>query len=192
MQTSLSPRQISQGGRAVEIIGEDFRKEKEMQHPFEGLMTPEHESIETRPSRRSMLGRMVAAGAALLGFTAAASAQTRRRVTTMALGEEGGRATTFALGEEGGRRVTTFALGEEGGRVTTFALGEEGGLPPPRLPRPTTFALGEEGGRVAPPEDDAGLPPLPPIPPVPPVPTLAFAEEGSVTTYALGEEGGGY
>jgi hypothetical protein len=35
------------------------------------------------------------------------------------------RLTTLALGEEGGT-VTTMALGEEGGTMTTMALGEEG------------------------------------------------------------------
>ncbi len=71
------------------------------------------------------------------------------RVTTYAVGEEGGggRVTTYAVGEEGGGgRVTTYAVGEEGGgrprqNVTTYALGEEGGG------RVTTQALGEEGGR---------------------------------------------
>ena len=47
----------------------------------------------------------------------------------------------------GGRsdKVTTLALGEEGGGVTTLALGEEGGcfINPPIA---TTLALGEEGG----------------------------------------------
>ena len=47
------------------------------------------------------------------------------RVTTLAVGEEGGGYTTFAVGEEGG--VTTLAIGEEGGGYTTLAMGEEGG-----------------------------------------------------------------
>jgi len=64
----------------------------------------------------------------------------------------GGRMTTMALGEEGGSRLpsflrlqsidppmTTMAEGEEGGDATTMALGEEGG-------DMTTMALGEEGG----------------------------------------------
>lgn len=37
------------------------------------------------------------------------------RMTTMALGEEGGTVTTMAVGEECGGTVTTLALGEEGG-----------------------------------------------------------------------------
>ena len=66
------------------------------------------------------------------------------RVTTLALGEEGGEVTTLALGEEGGE-VTTLALGEEGGGFTTRAFFEEGGcsIEPPIA---TTLALGEEGG----------------------------------------------
>lgn len=69
------------------------------------------------------------------------------KVTTLAVGEEGGRPTTLAIGEEGGpttKRVgeeggpSTRRLGEEGG-PSTDALGEEGGA--------TTLALGEEGGR---------------------------------------------
>ncbi|HZH79231.1 MAG TPA: hypothetical protein VEY88_24605 [Archangium sp.] len=35
--------------------------------------------------------------------------------------------TTQAVGEEGGGTVTTQAVGEEGGTFTTLALGEEGG-----------------------------------------------------------------
>jgi hypothetical protein len=58
----------------------------------------------------------------------------------------GRRITTQALGEEGGE-VTTLAVGEEGGGVTTQALGEEGGvIRPPKPPFATTRALGEEGG----------------------------------------------
>ena len=37
----------------------------------------------------------------------------RSRLTTQAVGEEGG-FTTLAVGEEGGETVTTLALGEEG------------------------------------------------------------------------------
>ncbi len=46
---------------------------------------------------------------------------------------------------QGGRRkVTTLAVGEEcGGPITTLAVGEEGGGGGPIL---TTLALGEEGG----------------------------------------------
>ena len=79
-----------------------------------------------------------------------------RRMTTMALGEEGAkpgqpRPTTKAIGEEGGVKPqpTTLMFGEEGAvkpqprppKMTTQALGEEGGE------RMTTMALGEEGGR---------------------------------------------
>lgn len=51
---------------------------------------------------------------------------------------------TRALEEvQGGQgKVTTLALGEEGGTVTTMAVGEECGDPP----RVTTLSLGEEGG----------------------------------------------
>lgn len=135
-----------------------------MQHPFEGVMGSARAAIEPRVTRRKLMRRMFTAVAGLLGVAGAASAQTRdRRVTTQALGEEGG-------------RVTTYALGEEGGRTTTYALGEEGGWRPRR--RPTTYVVGEESGSVSP-----ELPPLPPIPPVPPVPRVP-------TTLALGEEGG--
>ena len=67
------------------------------------------------------------------------------KLTTFAIGEEGGEVTTFAIGEEGGE-VTTLAIGEEGGEVTTLAIGEEGGHEPV-----TTNALGEEGGSWLPP-----------------------------------------
>jgi hypothetical protein len=46
-----------------------------------------------------------------------------KRVTTLALGEEGP-ITTLALGEEGGGGGSTILGGEE---ATTLALGEEGG-----------------------------------------------------------------
>jgi len=126
----------------------------------------------------------------------------RPQPTTLALGEEGGRVTTQALGEEGGYPPTTQRLGEEGGYPpttqrfgeegdypptthrfgeegsyppTTQRLGEEGGVQPTTLaigeeggPRPTTLAVGEEGGI---------RPPGRPSPP------------GQVTTQALGEEG---
>jgi len=49
------------------------------------------------------------------------------KLTTMAVGEEGGGATTLAVGEDGGGEVTSMAVGEEGGgEVTTMAIGEEG------------------------------------------------------------------
>jgi len=69
--------------------------------------------------------------------TPAKAKPTEPRMTTLAVGEEGGGgATTMALGEEGGGGgggVTTMAVGEEGGgggTVTTMAVGEEGGAPP--------------------------------------------------------------
>jgi hypothetical protein len=124
-----------------------------MRHPFEGVM--DAEVARPRATRRTALGRMLGAVAALFGTAAAACAQPPRRPTTLALGEEGGRPTTLAVGEEGGvrplgpGRPTTLAVGAEGGTVTTSALGAEGGTRPQMRPpgRPTTFALGEEGGR---------------------------------------------
>jgi hypothetical protein len=115
-----------------------------MQHPFAGVMGAGQEMTEARPTRRSLLGRMLGVVAALFGTAAAASAQTP--------GFRGsGNVTTYALGEEGGV-ITTYALGEEGGGVvTTYALGEEGGYNPPRSRQATTLALGEEGGRRPPP-----------------------------------------
>lgn len=148
-------------------------------------------SFESPTPRRTFFGRALAAVAGLFTLGAAGTVLARDswrqgsrgrwyyspsrpswrpspgRVTTYAVGEEGGggggRVTTYAVGEEGGGgRVTTYAVGEEGGggggRVTTYAVGEEGGGRPPG--QVTTFAVGEEGG-------------------------------GRVTTRALGEEGGG-
>jgi hypothetical protein len=53
-----------------------------------------------------------------------------RKLTTLAIGEEGKRpiVTTMMVGEEGGPIATTLALGEEGGApttttTTTMALG---------------------------------------------------------------------
>lgn len=155
-----------------------------MRHPFDGLIVPENQpdisasvpdvssnSVELSATRRSalgLIGALVGAAAGLFG-TREAAAQSGR-VTTQALGEEGGyprpgprppghggypppghggyppghrrRATTLMTGEEGGR-------GNQGDRVTTYALGEEGG----RWRRTgwddeiTTEAVGEEGGR---------------------------------------------
>jgi hypothetical protein len=125
-----------------------------MQHPFEGVMGVGQESAEAGATRRSVLGRMLGAVAALFGLGAVASAAPPRRPTTYALGEEGG-VTTYALGEEGG--ATTYALGEEGGYgrarrrpPTTLMLGEEGGVTTQAIGEEggvTTQALGEEGGR---------------------------------------------
>lgn len=81
------------------------------------------------------------------------------RVTTMALGEEGGQATTMALGEEGGE-VTTMAIGEEGGDLTTTAIGEESGFgetghaagfqgPPPTSQATSTPSDKSSGGKGA-------------------------------------------
>jgi hypothetical protein len=123
-----------------------------MQHPFEGVIGAGPER-EARPTRRSVLGRMLGAMAALIGTSAAASAKAPGRpVTTLAVGEEGGGITTMALGEEGGWWPPPPP---PRGGFTTFALGEEGGFKPPALPvlpvppipRLTTQALGEEGGR---------------------------------------------
>lgn len=107
------------------------------------------------------------------------------KLTTMALGEEGGaKYTTQAIGEEGGDTLVTLAggesgdttettktIGEEGGdSATTKAVGEEGGS------HYTTMALGEEGGSSA------------------DITTKAVGEEGGgsadITTKAMGEEGG--
>ena len=51
------------------------------------------------------------------------------------------RITTLAIGEEGGT-VTTLALGEEGNVYTTLAIGEEGGGPITSTPVKSTSALG--------------------------------------------------
>jgi len=134
-----------------------------MQHPFEGVMETRQEPAQPRATRRSALGRMLGAVAAMFGAGAVASAQPGRRPTTLAVGEEGGVRPPMPP------RPTTLAVGEEGG-ATTLALGEEGGV--------TTQALGEEGGM------------RPPLRPVPPPTTLAIGEEGGPTTLALGEEGG--
>jgi hypothetical protein len=148
-----------------------------MQHPFEGVMGGK-ERTETRPTRRSMLGGILGAVAALFGVGTAAAAQTMSR-----------RPTTLALGEEGSGRPP------QGRGPTTLALGEESGQRQRRGGTPTTLAFGEESGNRLPPSSLPPLPPVPdvpPVPPVPPLPTLAYGEEGGVTTYALGEEGGRY
>jgi hypothetical protein len=140
------------GLRIVEPLEISFQEQSAMQHPFEGVMGAGPEKMEARPTRRSVLGRMLGAMAALFGTAAAASARAPRRPpTTLALGEEGGGITTMAWREEGG-----WWCPLPRGEVTTFALGEEGGYaPPPARPispvppsrRPTTQALGEEGGQ---------------------------------------------
>jgi hypothetical protein len=113
-----------------------------MQHPFDGIVTPNN------PGRRTWL----AAGLALFGglfatrlFAAAppaaateenAEPEPRRRSqpSSTARNEEGG-AVTQALNEV----ATTRGLREEG--AMTRALNENGG------PRVTTLALNEEGAR---------------------------------------------
>jgi hypothetical protein len=111
------------------------------------------------------------------------------RVTTQALGEEGGgyggdgRYTTQALGEEGGRsgdgRYTTYALGEEG-------AGQPGWPGPPRRGRYTTMALGEEGAWMP---DPRYRPPYFYRPPYYYRPPRSRPGD-RYTTQALGEEGG--
>jgi hypothetical protein len=129
-----------------------------MRHPFDGLNCPEQ-------TRRAALGTMVGAAAGLLGLNASAGEQ---RVTTLALGEEGG-PTTGALGEEGGpgagmKALTTEPFGEEAGKVTSRpAPGlEDGG------PGAITQAVNEDGGPL----------------------TTGLRENGGVVTDALGEDGG--
>jgi hypothetical protein len=143
--------------------------------------TAEQQSLAT--GRRSFFGQVLVAGAGavalLVGRTSAAQPsvgqgatpnQSTARDAISSSPASGRRMTTQAVGEEGGGwfgsrpgQVTTYALGEEGngpwpprrpsyqppGRVTTYALGEEGSYYPPRRRRPpryTTYALGEEGG----------------------------------------------
>ena len=143
-----------------------------MLHPFEAVMPAGEETTTLKPTRRGLLVKLGAAVAALLGLGTAASAQGRR-------------VTTQALGEEGGGRFTTFALGEEGGRVTTFALGEEGSGRPWRPT--TTYPAAEEGGGARrPPGARPGARPFSQVPGVPPVPPLP---PGEFSTFALGEEG---
>lgn len=148
-----------------------------MRHPFDGIEWPGHVEAVTGETRRSALGKMVAAAAGAVGLGATASAQV---ATTNAIGEEGGPvATTLALGEEaaattravneeGGVRtgLTTEPFGEEAGRVTSQAVPglEDGGKP-----GVVTDAVGENGGN-----------PL----------TRALNENGGPTTKALREEGG--
>ena len=70
------------------------------------------------------------------------------KMTTMALGEEGGKGE--GNGDTDDTRVTTMALGEEGGKtdqpppVITEATDEDGQRPPDKPF--TSMALGEEGG----------------------------------------------
>jgi hypothetical protein len=134
-----------------------------MIHPFHGIVRSDPSS----PSRRTVLGRILGALAAMAGFVASAKVASSQP-TTLAFGEEGGGGgapggpntpTSLAFGEEGGGGVpaTTLAFGEEGG-LTTLAFGEEGGGVAPGGPNlPTSLAFGEEGGGV-PPGPGAGGP----------------------------------
>jgi len=109
-----------------------------MQHPFAGLIQTEQKSgaVEpavSNPTRRGLFaliaGTLAAGTIAVIGTSSDAEA----RVTTMALGEEGGRRTSSRWGEDGGyrRRSTSMWWGEEGGRghrrSTSIWWGEEGG-----------------------------------------------------------------
>ncbi|TBO27920.1 hypothetical protein EYS42_15920 [Aquabacterium lacunae] len=62
------------------------------------------------------------------------------RLTTLAIGEEGGKPPVITSKVRGEEMATTLAVGEEGGGpiVTTLALGEEGGS----TSGATTSALG--------------------------------------------------
>jgi hypothetical protein len=87
-------------------------------------------------------------------------------ILTNAIGEDGGgKVTTLAVGEEGG--ASTRAVGEEG--AATKALREAGGGP-----IMTTKAIGEEGGRATEALKEAGGKPMPPV-----ATTLAVGEEGA-------------
>jgi hypothetical protein len=80
-----------------------------MRHPFDGI-----QPVSEKPavhSRRSMLGRMLAAAAGAVAIGPLARAQ---QLTTQAVGEEGAIASTRAIGEEGG---VTRALREQGCRL---------------------------------------------------------------------------
>jgi hypothetical protein len=134
-----------------------------MHHPFDGIIGAGQGAAAVPASglsRRSLLGRALAAGAALFGFVARASAQGANRPagspaprpSTVFRAEEGGsgpRPSSHIYYEDGGQaRPSTLRLGEAGGqnrpRPTTQRTGEEGGRRPPS--RPTTLAIGEEGG----------------------------------------------
>ena len=134
-----------------------------MHHPFDGIIGvgPGPTAVPASGlSRRSLLGRVLAAGAALLGLAARASAQGANRPagspaprpSTVFRVEEGGggpRPSSHIYYEDGGQaRPPTPRVGEPGRqnrqRPTTQRTGEEGGRRPPS--RPTTLAVGEEGG----------------------------------------------
>jgi hypothetical protein len=128
-----------------------------MQHTFAGLLPAEPHGDPLPETRRSVVGRMMGFAASLAGIAwtrrSQAAENVSSRVTSMALGEEGGRSPSPPPKPPAQPRPTTLAVGEEGGgTVTTQAVGEEGGRPsspppkPPAQPRPTTLAVGEEGG----------------------------------------------
>jgi hypothetical protein len=72
-----------------------------MRHPFDGITEVGSKALS--PTRRSMLGRMFAATAGLLGLNhVAAAQQVQIRLTKVAT--EAGEESTKAIGEEGGRR----------------------------------------------------------------------------------------
>ena len=104
-----------------------------MQHPF-ALNLSDLEMIESDFEEN-------------LSETEAGQVQGGTKVTTYAVGEEGGEVTTQAIGEEGGE-VTTLALGEEGGEIQCISApcpgSETGSNPKP----PVTRAKFEDGGPV--------------------------------------------
>lgn len=145
-----------------------------MQHPFAGMLPPEGEgqaAPEQRQSRRSTVARIIGGlgslGCLVWGRSSQAAQEPDLKVTTLAVGEEGG------VRPPGPPRPTTQAVGEEGGgqppqppKPTTKAVGEEGGGQPPQPPKPSTQAVGEEGGGIPKPS------------------TKAFGEEGGTITPA--------
>jgi hypothetical protein len=93
-----------------------------MRHPFDGLMAEaSREANEPKRSRRSALGRLLAAFAGLLGATQVAC-NTTSAFQQASPGGGGGGISTMALGEEGGGGPKSG-----GGSATTYAMGEEGG-----------------------------------------------------------------
>lgn len=133
-----------------------------MQHPFAGMLPAEGEgqaAPEQRQSRRSTVARIIGGlgslGCLVWGRSSQAAQEPDLKLTTMAVGEEGGDKPLPRppAPPPGPPRPTTQAAGEEGGgqppqppKPTTKAVGEEGG----GIPKPSTKALGEEGGVVTP------------------------------------------
>jgi hypothetical protein len=88
-----------------------------MRHPFGGIISPDQKPADrpeietTETSRRGLFGLAASAVAAgTVGLIALGTVEaSAQRVTTLAVGEEGGRPprpvhpTTRAIGEEGGR-----------------------------------------------------------------------------------------